>query len=372
MSNNATRLLDYDYTDGEFIDPNDEKRQSIEMDALERWSNALQGESGVKFRVHGINETTGKEPHCFSFAPTDYDMDALYNRLRDDYPEYSAFRIKAYDGKGKIRINERVDVARAHNVRKPAGNNEDQANSQPQSVNDLAKLMLEMQQKTDDRFQLLLSHLSDQSRNNNQSMTPQSMVDMMIKMRDLDSNHAPRQDPAELFMKGIEFAKDLVGGSGETNESDVLLKAIESFSPVLQQLYQQSNPQQPKGDASAQTNLADQLKQMATSLVDAAARNSDPYLYAEWLLDVMPAGAIEGYRNHGLTVAAALRQMDSRVDNHPQWFGHFDNAVVELLDGDGTGPGSLNNALNDSEDNAKNDPENNPGNSPAPIGPESV
>ena len=81
------------------------------------------------------------------------------------------------------------------------------------------------------------------------------------------------------------------------------------------------------------------MKQYVAFLVDRAVEGSDPMLYADLILDVVPEAIIRPMLGDGDPVAK-LTLIDPRVPQHAQWFRELGAALLEALNSDAAEPGS--------------------------------
>lgn len=141
----------------------------------------------------------------------------------------------------------------------------------------------------------------------------QTMLQNMLTMKQiLGGNESQQQtNPMELFIKGVEFAKELKGDTSEREPgaNDILLKALESFAPAIagaamaprapiqQQFGMTPSPAQIQHTSiapvqhqgnNAMTQADNQLKQYAAMLVMIAKEDRDPFAYATMICDSAP------------------------------------------------------------------------------------
>ncbi len=158
-------------------------------------------------------------------------------------------------------------------------------------------------------------------------------------------------DMLAMFRQGIEFAKEFAGNAGEKGAFDVLERAIATFGAPLATIIQSqleksamtknpplpgsvktATPQQPALPSAGVQLL---LKAKIKELLPAAARDSDPALYADLLVDQFPIEQLK--QAMGLGVAAICDMciaIDPRVSNYRPWFDemlqHIADALAEI------------------------------------------
>jgi hypothetical protein len=220
------------------------------------------------------------------------------------------------------------------------------------------------------------------------------MIGLMKSMKDFSSPQipqAPAFDPEkmfDLFLKGMEMGRDS-GGGGETGLMDLAKELIKS--PLLGQLAQAAttpqlsppkmeqpklpvqlpiklNPQaqseikpQPPTQGENMTNPV--IKHYLNMLIQKAENDSDPVLYAEFILDNAPQSMVEEniMREDLIEYASSI---DPRVKQHEKWFTELRDHIVSVLtlpeeteedEGDRDNPGELTLDATSTTDNASND-----------------
>lgn len=167
------------------------------------------------------------------------------------------------------------------------------------------------------------------------------------------------KDLIEIFKSGVEMAQNAAGGGGDTGLADIVKALIQS--PVLENVLKgqpgaapaytidaagapipdyrpNPNPAAPPQAPSAAPVLpadpdrmtpqqADMLvRQQLGYLVGRAKANSDPQLYAEWILDQMPEAMLE-HVLQAPDIIAELIQLNPEIANLRHW---FDRLLVEI------------------------------------------
>lgn len=157
----------------------------------------------------------------------------------------------------------------------------------------------------------------------------------------------------EVMKLGMDVAKDAAGG-GEGWES-IVGKAIENFGPsIADAIASRQVPAPPAAishpvgmpprlpvqpAAQQQPKRGGSMKGYVGFLVERAREGSDPMLYADLILDVVPEAMIRPLLGDGDPVAR-LAVIDPRVQQHAQWFRELGAALLEALNSDAAQPGS--------------------------------
>lgn len=207
------------------------------------------------------------------------------------------------------------------------------------------------------------------------------MMQDMLTMKELFSgNKADNGEGAiAMLLKGMEIARDITPrGDGETGTADILMEAMKTFGKPIAEAAMAARAQQPsapvqlpvmpaqQGQIATQPQLQPQpqpqedemslmLRYYAAQLLDQAANDRDPYVYANLLVDNLPDDKI-----NELMALPDLKEflysLNAGLKNHSAWVDEFINYVKELLtpesEGDSVGkhenppndPGKLPNA----------------------------
>lgn len=197
------------------------------------------------------------------------------------------------------------------------------------------------------------------------------LTDILALINASKDNNAGKSDPTEVLLKGLQLGRELAGGGGETGMLDVAKTGLEALMPLIQQGRQPQPANAPAAPAvrrlpapdapalvrppatSAQPGAGtqpgegeevkalQQLKWITAQLnilVNHAAREKNPELYAEVMLDNLPTFiTLEDIAQHiGADDALdKLASIDSRVQQFRPWFEEFRKAVQAFLSDDG-------------------------------------
>lgn len=173
-----------------------------------------------------------------------------------------------------------------------------------------------------------------------------SLMQQLVALKGLSEPKDTSKGAIEMFIQGISLAKDLGPRDGETNTSDILLKALETFGGPLveaagkmRELGAPVNGQAapgPDGQAAADAQREKEmgirnmmLKQQLGFLVQNAAAGKNPELYAELLLDQLGEKTVLDF----VAQPDALQKLvaiNPDVQTHSQWFEALRAAILEL------------------------------------------
>ena len=167
----------------------------------------------------------------FSYHPDEYSISQLQTKLRDEYGG-GKFRIRGVAGK-KLRINQIIHIEAL--VKKPDALAIVPTQNVGQNQNDI---IFALMQTMNQGFQELGKLIVQSSQHNAPVYDPQEAEDRfmarMLQMKSLFGESAPKQDaPVELFLKGLEFGKEIMGSAGESTTMDIVKEAIKTLGPAL-------------------------------------------------------------------------------------------------------------------------------------------
>lgn len=173
-----------------------------------------------------------------------------------------------------------------------------------------------------------------------------SLMQQLVALKGLSEPKDNSKGAIEMFIQGISLAKDLGPREGETNTSDILLKALETFGGPLvdaankmRQMPSPGNGANP-GNADPQATADAQreremgirnmmLKQQLGFLVANAAAGKNPELYAELLLDQLGEETVLNFIGQP-DAMEKLIAINPDVAKHKPWFDALRRALLEL------------------------------------------
>ncbi len=330
---------------GEILENEPSRAEVEEMDAIE-YLLSLGGDDGVRFRVDKLPSKPGeREAFCMNYGRDSLTLDAI----RDTFGG-GTYKITAYGQGSKYAGQRRVTIADLpRSAQAPA------AQSQSQDLaailqaakgdNSSLALVMKMMESQSQMIAALLTRPPP-------AMPPQpTMMELIAMMREMnrESPKANEGSAVELLLKGIELGKEFTG-SGEESMMGLAGKGIEILRPLIERQAQApaANPRPalppqsapatgpaatPQGD-DAMLRQLNWLRQQTVVLCAQAARQKNPELYAELLLDnlpdfINPQDLLARVSDPG--AVAQLAQVNADVAKYPAWFEEFRKSLVELL-----------------------------------------
>lgn len=254
-------------------------------------------------RVLGAARNGMTEPQLFEGDASV--MKGLADKLRDEYGT----------GKYRVRVLKNNKLYRRFDVEVEALSRQTQPTNN--SPSEMATVLAAIERQNDRIMQLLERQTIQQPASIPVPSNPfegiQQIASVMVSLKDL---MGPKTDPTmstvDAIMKGVELAKAVTegnGGGGETSWMDLINSWIKSpmAAEMAKQTQQQqqpvraipqrpmpSEPGAPKEQVRQQPNPNDaeqmqaQIRSSLLYLCQIAAKNGNPELYAEWVLDNWP------------------------------------------------------------------------------------
>lgn len=323
------KALDVDIDDADFVDIDSVEESEAEKE-LQNFLADLGTLNSVKITVYRVKE--GKKlAWVTSIDPSDLDMEALFTSLRQEYGG-GTFKVQVRDS-GKIVKNRQVDIEPPPKVDDRFKQLEEKMERSMGGGSDTTRMIAEMQRMNMDMMRAMSEsqaqiaqrqYESQQSimqnimammaaKDHGPTIDPMQMQATMLEsvraLREM-SEPAAKQDSTDLILKGIELATTLRESADAGNEANmytVLSKAVGAFGGTMQQALASQTPDQMRQPASrpeaAPNKIPDKsheateapalpdahpLKPFESAvnlLVNRALKNSDPYIYAEFLID---------------------------------------------------------------------------------------
>lgn len=354
-----------DFVDAEVIETQSAEDVSIQQADTDEQINSIFSEVGsdkndVTFHFSVWRILKDQADMAFLFKGTPADL-PLMERLRDEY-DGGKFHIQVYKNKKRYRrLTVTVETPKRTAV----------------SIvkNDMAELVREMGKQQQENFNMLKDTVLQMV---GKPSTPQPsqmemMTGMMMLMKNMKDFVSPavHQPPAfdsekmfDMFLKGMEMGRES-NSDGETGLMGIAKELIKS--PLLGSLVQAANtqpalprrvnpsdnptlarspkvemgptatptgptvPTSPGDTNNMQPNI---LKHYLNVLVQKAEKDSDPVLYAEFILDNVPQSMIEQniMRDDLIEYASTI---DPRVKQHAEWFMELRDHIHGVLTGEG-------------------------------------
>jgi hypothetical protein len=306
----------------------------------------------LKIKFHRVLPQKGRRAWLFDILPSEL---PVMDRIRDHYGD-GTYEASVYKN-GNLYRKFQFDIERP---KFPAQAVKETGSSEISTV--LAAIAEQNERQFQQLKELMLTKQSVSVPVSDPVNMMSAMLGAMVQMKNL---MAPAPQPGsmgsmELFIKGIEVAKEMNSGDRETNLLDVLNniikspiveKAIESYSVVPQlpraqaqeklpspvSIVKPSQDKQPitspeKGDQTVKVPDAF-IKQYVNMLVERAMRGSDPDLYADFVLDNVPENIIREHLANE-TIIEDLSKLDPRVLQHKEWFVSLRDSLLNALTDD--------------------------------------
>lgn len=301
----------------------------------------LDGASGAVVRVSKVRE--GRRPEYVGvLSAADFSLQVIQDRYGGG--EYT---LTVLDGARRYRKQATVAIAQPL---KPLN-----APAEPSQLDKLAATIQASMKQTQDVLTLLLTRgqVASAPAADPQQMRTQLLQDLAL-MKGLLSGEQQGLAPdkmVDLIKTGMDIA-DKAGGGGADLLS-VVGKAVETLGEPLAELIRQramipagqpapaSLPVAGAPRPAVQSKpkvLVMNMQQAVGFLVDCAAGGSDPGLYADLILDKVPAAILAPIVAGD--VVAQLSQIDARVAGHAEWFRDLGRMLSEALSSDDAGSGS--------------------------------
>lgn len=182
-----------------------------------------------------------------------------------------------------------------------------------------------------------------------------SMLNAMLQMKNFvtppqQNNSVSPDKMIEVLIKGMELGRES-GGGGDTNMLDIAKEAIKAIPHLSAMSTNNIVPEKPlKHNPSGQ--LEQKPKQILNSpkpevnkmqkiiahnlnmLVEKAEKDSDPILYAEFILDNVPEEMIKQYILRD-DLIEEMSKINPKVLDHRKWFTELRDHIHGVLTGEG-------------------------------------
>lgn len=339
------------------------------LDALEGMVAEFAGATGTVVNIYRQGE--GKNlSFLFRTNPDEMSGGEIMERCRDNYGT-GDYRVHIRDG-ARIVKNAPFSVE--------AKKEPDPATA---AVNNDLQMMTMMQTfmtAQNQQFGQVMTAFAEAFKGNQQNPQPaidpvamqQSMIQSVAALKSMSEPKDQTKGAVDMFIQGITLAKDLSPKDGETNSSDILVKALEMFGVPMAEMAKQkmgaSNmpglpappgapnlmaPPQPTGDPQVDADAKREyemglekmvLNQQLNFLVRQAVANKDPELYAELLLDQAGEKRVLAFVANDNAIDQ-LVELNGEVATHRQWFEALRRSILELTAPDEAGENEDNGAV---------------------------
>lgn len=292
----------------------------------------------LKIKLHRVLERKGEREWLFDIMPSEL---PIMDRVKEEYGG-GKYQASLYaNGILKRKFNFNIANPRTNFV--PKNNSSD--------INTLVSLLAAQEEK---RFiqlkELMLANKPVQSFNLMETMT--GLVAMMVNMKNLLPAPVTSDSSGniELLLKGMEIMKDFGGGGEgkETNMMDIIKELIKSpllekaidgasavvssvptnppVNPALVKLKVSSQP-----DNTGATNTMNPIiKGYINQLIKKAAADSDPELYAAFILDNVPEKTVREYLLRP-DLMNVITSVNPQAAQYAPWFEELKNNITEIL-----------------------------------------
>lgn len=354
-----------------------------ELDGIAKLRALAGGESLAKFEVRRVMPSANA-----GYVGTLGDEELTMERLADEYGP-GTYTIRVRLPGGKFAGSDRVQIAELPKHRQPPPQAAAPVvSAAPAGDSSIGMMMQAMQRSTEAQVNMLSGMVKSLIERPLPTPPAPPPPPDTIQILTLASKLFDRGDKGggsfDQFMKGVEFGKE-IGGGGETDMGDLLLKGMEGLkdlsaanppqprrrlpapgtvpaiegpaaAPVAQQ---QAAPRAP-GVTMNPVQLLGWLNKQVQHLLVQASRRKSPELYAEVFLDNLPPGLDDESLLARLKAPDAIDQLaklDKRVLSFRTWFEEFRDECVRMIE-----EGPDDETDDDAEDEA---PDAGPGDLPA-------
>ena len=322
----------------------------------------MRGTDDAVLNVYRDGVGRGKFAFLFALSPEDITARDIYEKCRDEY------------GGGTYRMHIRDAERIVHNVPFTVETRKEpeKADAPPPGLGmpEVIAMMTSANDRTAQMFTESMKAMAEAfkgQQNNQPAFNPgemqASLIQSLAALKQMTEKPETNEKGAvDMFIQGITLAKDLSPKDGETNSSDILVKALEMFGgpmveaaknmpgnvPGLPAPNQPPNmlaPPQPTGDAQADADAQREyemglqkmvLNQQLSFLLRQATAGKDPELYAELLLDQAGEERVLAFvaQENAIDQLVAL---NGEVANYRAWFDALRVCILELTAPDDAG-----------------------------------
>jgi hypothetical protein len=274
-------------------------------------------------RIYRPQDKKGKLSYMFACTPLDL---PILDRLRDEYGGGS-FQVRVLKN-GKIfrRLSVLVEAPIKKNI---------------ESNTDMVSMMGAMNQG----FQRLGELLVNQKEIVPPANSMKDMLESMVLMKEVMGSPIAPPDPIKLLKDVLGIQKTLTGGQNdkETNVNDVFLGLVENVLPRLADVgltenNVTSNVNETSTDdtteGSVNTVKVSPMKMHLVFLCAQAAKNRNPVIYAQMVLDNTPDNKLDELIDF-MEMDNAFDEMviiHKGVSRYPEWFRNLKEAILSEIE----------------------------------------
>lgn len=300
----------------EFFDPTDGAGSTEASDKAEALAEALRESEDSFITIHRTLGTGNAPEEFVTRLPADkFDIGQIQSYLVDNYGG-GDYRVRLYVRK-KLRGNKLISIA----------NPIDKHATTP--TGDAANILSVVLQRMEAQNKQMMSIISTMNPANAGGSRMEFLQEMMI-MKQLFDNGSKSSGVNDL-LNAVDALKTLglnVGGQQPEKEEDGFMQLLEKMTPVIEAAVSQPRPD----DKAKNMNIMQSaiLKSRIEPFIRAAAKNSDPAIYADMLCDQLDEATI---KQHLTAVGAMdkLMQLDKRLPPLRPWFDQLAEHVKAIL-----------------------------------------
>lgn len=338
------KQLSSEIEDGEVIITQTAEDMTLAQNDIDDQINSIFSEVGsdkneVTFHFQVWRILKDKADMAFLFKGFISDL-PIMERLRDEY-DGGKFFIQIYRNKKRYK---RMTVT----VEAP------KKNAPAVIKNEMADILKAIGDQQERQFAMLKETLLQIGGKQTAPVDPMtmmsSMLGAMLQMKNFvspaEQNSVSPDKMIEVLIKGMELGRDSSNGGNETNILDVVketvkaLPALATFTQVPEkprpvQPPLNKNPKQISNEPKPEVNKMQKIiAHNLNMLVEKAEKDSDPILYAEFILDNVPEEMIKQYILRD-DLIEEMSKINPKVLDHRKWFTELRDHIHGVLTGEG-------------------------------------
>jgi len=292
----------------------------------------LGGSNDAKINVYKLDN--GKRAFVGAFTPSDFSLETIQiNYGGGDYDI-------------QVRVSGRFLKRKMVTIAKPIVSPNQNVN---QNQNELLQVIMK-------GFETMNQQIVNLTQNKPEKTTLDTLTELKLMKEIFGSDNSQgKSGELQLFLQGIEFAKQTLPKEGETSFTDLALEAVKSLAPaitnaqannrppvspvqhppvnqppVIQSPAPLENVESPEPTPESQ-NMNPIMKMYLNTLIAHAEKDHDPVVYADVVLDTIGDEAALQFvgRDDWFEVLAVI---DERVRAHEQWFVQLRQAIFQLTE----------------------------------------
>lgn len=377
-----------------------EQEDDAEFQGLTGFLAELGTEDSATVTVYRDVKGRATGSYLFRCTPGEFSVADVMDKLRDEY-EGGVFRVVVTANGQRVRAT----MIEVEPPKKSAfGFLEKPVQPPQQNTSDLANVLLQMQESNRAQAELMRESFMQMQQQNTQTLleifkaqaggtektTTAEMLNLLTIARSLAAPSEIAQGPEkmiEMFFEGMKQGRELSSDGG--GEKNILQTALETFGPAIAELAGRVNQQQPQPQRRPPINQqhqqlqrpseqiaapiegevqpiqpqpANQMDEMLVAaqpyiamLVNAAAQEADPEVYANLLLDQLPHENLREYLENDINFNMLLTYFPPSANNELRpWFDSLRDMALELVNSETAG--AENNDANGLDQHAKDVP----------------